>query len=850
MIEQLRRHARATPDGRAYVFLRDGEDELGSLSWAELDQRAQGSARRLRERAQPGDRIVLAYPQGLDFVISLYACFYAGLVAVPAPPPSRDLEGLRLIAQDADARCLLSSGRLVDAIATELPGITCVRTDEWRDENPPNPGWQPDSTALLLYTSGTTGMPRGVAIHYANLHDNVRQLREILASGPEPCVAVWTPQHHEFGLASLFLAVDLGCPCIVLPTAAVQQKPLRWLKAMTRYRCTVSGGPDTAYQLCADSIHEEQKAGLDLSAWQAAVCTGEPLRWDPLDRFAAAFYSHGFRRSSFRAIYGLAEATLFASATAGEPRISYVGDRHLGLARVSCGRPPAQTRMLIVNPESRQLCPPGEVGEIWLANSSVGAGYWGKPAETSSTFSAHLADGEGPFLRTSDLGFLDDNELYIAGRLPDHFVVRGRSFHPEDLESTAWESHPTLEPGASAVFFHEGKLVVVSEVRRAAQRDLEGAKVVRAIRRALAEKHRANTHTVVLVKPSGLPRTPGGKLRRGALRDAYLGQALHPLASWDFWAEATDAPPPPSPAPEEGSGSSLGGDDFWQGLGAEIRQELTGVMAARSYPEGTVVFHEGDTDGGLFVVLGGEALVEKRLEEDRYELLGIICPGGVFGEMTLFGDAGRSATVRARGELRTLYLGRPEFAAFLAAQPETAAHLLGALLSLVSSRLREATQCLMAVRETSRVLGRELEIPEICQSVLERVMRALPAEGAVVALYEEGRCTPIVGFGLPPDLAAPFPLPPTLVNELMRRTESIRLGPDDPAVAFLGQRWCLLTELSHEGQMLGLVGVLTNSEECPFTPAHAIMLAVVANQAASSVAHARRRLTSAGGAPP
>lgn len=843
MIPTLRHHAQSTPSAKAFIFLRDAEDELTTLTFAELDARARAAAGRLRQLAQPGDRAVLAYAQSLDFVISLFGCFYAGLVAVPASPPSRDLEGLRFIARDADARCLLSSGRLVDALASELPDVTCVRTDEWKDDHPPDPGWQPDSTAMLLYTSGATEPPRGVAIHYANLAHNLKSFREALdLRGGEQGIGVWTPQHHELGLASVLLAVELGCPCVVMPTAAVLQKPLRWLKAMSRYRCTLSGGPDHAYQLCADSIHEDQKGTLDLSSWQAALISGEPLRYEALDRFAAAFQGKGFRRSACRAVYGLAEATLFTSLSAGEPRVSYVGERHLNLARVSCGRPPADTQLLIVDPDSRQPCVAGQVGEIWLANGSVGAGYWGRPAESGTTFTAHLADGQGPFLRTADMGFLDDGDLYIAGRLPDHFAVRGRSHHPEDLEHTAAGSHPSLEPGGCATFFHEGKLVVVCEVRRTAQRDLEGGKVVRAIRRALAEKHRANTHTVVLLKPSGLPRTPGGKLRRHACRDAYLEQTLHPLAAWDFWAEATDATAPSSPPPDENGGATIG-DDFWQRLPAEMRTEMTEVMAARDYPDGEVVFLEGDPGGGLFVVLEGEALVEKRLDEDRDELLGIISPGGVFGEMTLFGDAGRSATVRARGTLRTLHLGRTEFKAFLSAQPETAAHLLGALLSLVSSRLREAHQCLMAVRETGRLLGMAVETPEVCQSVLERVMKALPAEGAVVALLEDGRCTPIVGYGLPPDLSTPFPLAPALVEEMMQRTESVRLGPHDRAVAFLGHRWCLLTEMQHEGKMLGLVGVLSNQEECPFTQAHSVMLAVVANQAGSSIAHARHRET-------
>lgn len=853
MIEQLRQRAREKPDQKAFVFLRDGEDELASLTFAELDRRARSAASRLTELARPGDRAVLAYPQGLDFIVALFACFYAGLVAVPASSPSRDLDGLRQIARDSDARCLLSSGRLVEAIGQELrsdPALTqliCTRTDDWTAEDGPDPGWTPDSTALLLYTSGATGPPRGVAVHYAHLLNSVRQLRQALAENGQESLVSCLPPHYEMGLGSLFLAVELGAPCIVLPPPAVQQKPQRWLKALSRYRSTISGGPSSLYRLCAQ-LSAEQRQGLDLSAWRVAYCGGEAPCPEALESFSKAFTTQGFRPAALRTLYTLAEAALWVSLSPSGAalRVTCLGDQPEKLRRVGCGRPPAETRLLIVDPDSLTPSGPGQIGEIWLASDSVAAGYWGRPQDSASAFEGHLANGSGPFLRTGDLGFLDQDELFIAGRLANRILMRGQAHYPEDLEASASASHPGLEPNGAAVFFHDDKLVVVCEVSRAAQRDLEAGTLVRAIRRALVEAHLVNTHTVVLVKPSGLPRTPTGKLRRYACQQAYLEQSLSPLASWDFWAEASPlatiavaAQPAPSPEPVASPG-----EDFWQGLAEELREQLTQVMSVKTFADGEAVFHEGDLAGGLFVVMEGEAVVEKQLDPDRFEILGIVSPGGVFGEMTLFGEAGRSATVRSRGTLRTLHLGRDEFRSFLVSQPESAAQILGALLSLVSSRMREATQCLMTLRETGRLLGMAVDIPELCQSVLERVVKALPAEGAVIALLEGGRFTPVVGFGLPPELSVPFALEPALINELILRSEGLRLGPANPKVAFLGYRWCLLTELQHEERLLGLVGVLSNQEQGPFTRAHSVMLAVVANQAASSVAHARLRASS------
>jgi acyl transferase domain-containing protein len=362
----------------------------------------------------------------------------------------------------------------------------------------------------------------------------------------------WLPLFHDMGLiGNVLQALYVGVPCILMAPAAFLQQPLRWLQAISHYRATTSGAPNFAYDLCVSKITPEQRASLDLSSWTVAFNGAEPVRADTLDRFTTAFAPCGFRREAFYPCYGMAEATLFVSGgLPSDPPLLYQVDRvaleqnrviaatdEQARTLVSCGRSWLDQQLVIVDPESRSACPPGQVGEIWVAGPSVAQGYWNRPEQTQETFQAYLADGHaGPFLRTGDLGHLQDGELFITGRLKDLMIIRGRNHHPQDIELTVEQSHPALRAGCGAAFAIEiegsEQLVVAQEVRRDQLRKLDTEDVIGAIRQAIAEQHELQVHTVLLLKTNSIPRTSSGKIQRHACRAGFLSGGLNILHRW------------------------------------------------------------------------------------------------------------------------------------------------------------------------------------------------------------------------------------------------------------------------------------------------------------------------------
>jgi acyl-CoA synthetase (AMP-forming)/AMP-acid ligase II len=430
--------------------------------------------------------------------------------------------------------------------------------------------WQPPpadsgAVAFLQYTSGSTASPKGVTITHGNLMVNVRMIRQAFDLSEAPVGVGWLPLFHDMGLVGNVLGTAyVGGHLVLMPPAAFLQRPARWLEAVARYRATVSGGPDFAYDLCARKVTPAERAGLDLSGWAVAFTGAEPVRPETLDRFTSAFGTCGFRRKAFFPCYGLAEATLLVTAgpAASGPRVLAVSRRALEQDRVSeagaearsvvsCGGPAEGGRVAIVDPSTSTPCPTGRVGEVWVGGSHVAAGYWEKPAETEVTLRAHLADtGEGPFLRTGDLGFLRDGELFVTGRLKDLIIIRGANHYPEDLEVTAGRSHPALRPQGGAAFAVEAagevRVVVAHEVERGAERSDLGP-VLRAVRRTVTEEHDVAVHAVLLLRAGAIPRTSSGKVRRHACAAAFAAGELDVLATSALGEdERTD--PPTSPA--------------------------------------------------------------------------------------------------------------------------------------------------------------------------------------------------------------------------------------------------------------------------------------------------------------
>jgi len=536
LVQVLHRWAREEPGRRAYTFLADGEDDERTLHYAELDLRVRAVAARLQALGLAGERVLLLFPPGLDYPVALLGCLAAGAVAVPAYPPtgSRGVPRLQAILADCAPRCILTTAALrpvverleVAALCLEIDSIEVAKADGYRKA-----GLTADTLAFLQYTSGSTGTPKGVMVSHGNLVANEKIIQEAIRSDESSVMVSWLPLYHDMGLiGGLLHPLWLGSSCVLMAPLHFLQRPLRWLKAISRYGGVVSGAPNFAYELCARKIAPEDLAGLDLSRWRVAFNGAEPVRAEALERFAEAFAPAGFRSSSFLPCYGLAETTLMVSGSRFHPEVTvYAADASRRL--VSCGGIPSGVDLRIVDPSTR-LPTEGE-GEVWVAGATVTHGYWNLPEATAETFHARLADGQGPYLCTGDLGVLRGGELFITGRIKDLIIIRGRNLYPQDVEWTAARSHPAARPDCGAAFTvdtgGEERLVLVQEV---AFRGADLGEVATAIRRAVAEEHEVPVSALVLVKPGGVPKTTSGKIQRRECRQLFLTGGLVPLGEW------------------------------------------------------------------------------------------------------------------------------------------------------------------------------------------------------------------------------------------------------------------------------------------------------------------------------
>ena len=563
LVELLRERALRQPSRIAYTFLMDGEEEESHLTFGELDRRARGVAAWLQENGGAGQRVLLLYPPGPEFVAAFWGCLYARAAAVPAYPPklNRSVERLRAIVADADARIALTTGQMLARLESraegsgELGALRLLATEQLDDDAAD--GWREPTLdggtlAFLQYTSGSTGTPKGVMLTHENLLHNQEMIRLAFRQTAESVIVGWLPLYHDMGLiGNVLQPLYVGARCVLMTPMAFLQRPARWLQAITRYRATTSGGPNFAYQLCVRKVTPEEREGLDLSSWVAAFNGAEPVRAETLRSFAETFAPYGFRREAFYPCYGLAEATLFVSGgqaarapvlfqarasslEAGRAEAVPEGDA-AARALVSCGGAFLGQRIVVVEPGTSRRCAEGQVGEVWVGGPSVAAGYWARPDETEATFQAYTAgNGAGPFLRTGDLGFLLDGELFVTGRLKELVIIRGRNLYPHDIERAAEASHPLCRPGCGAAFSVEGDegegLILVQEVEGRRAEGLDS--VVNAIRAAVAEEFEVQPAAVVLLRPGTLPKTSSGKTQRNECRRLFLAGELHGVAEW------------------------------------------------------------------------------------------------------------------------------------------------------------------------------------------------------------------------------------------------------------------------------------------------------------------------------
>lgn len=560
-VEILRKRALHQSEEIVYTFLSDGETASDCLTYQALDKRAQAIAATLQSYQTTGERALLLYPPGLEFVAAFFGCLYAGVVAVPVYPPRRNQKNTRLeaIIGDAGATIVLTTASLLTSIQKALPLVNrhCIATDDL--PNDVASAWQEptinsESLAFLQYTSGSTGMPKGVMVSHGNLIHNSTLIYQLFGHNPQSRGVIWLPLYHDMGLiGGVLQPLYGGFPVTLMSPISFLKKPLRWLQAISRYQATTSGGPDFAYDLACRRISPEQRASLDLSSWEVAFSGAEPIRAQTLERFANYFSPCGFRREAFYPCYGMAETTLIVSGglkteppivcpiKAGElekKRVVSATEEEKNIRSiVGCGRSWLNQKIVIVDPESLTLCEPCQVGEIWVSSDSVAQGYWKQPEQTKQTFHGYLRDrDEGPFLRTGDLGFLQDGELFITGRIKDLMIIQGRNHYPQDIEITVEESHPSLRPNSGAAFTIEfaeqEKLVIAHEVERSYLRKLNSNEVIGAIRRAVAEEHDLQVYAVLLLKIGGIPKTSSGKIQRRACREKFLDGSLDIVADW------------------------------------------------------------------------------------------------------------------------------------------------------------------------------------------------------------------------------------------------------------------------------------------------------------------------------
>jgi acyl-CoA synthetase (AMP-forming)/AMP-acid ligase II len=550
-MELLRWRAAKIGDKRGFTYVEDGERKETHLTYSELDVRARMVAAQLQQiaHARHGERAILLYPPGLDALPAFFGCQYAGVVAVPVipPRPGQPPRDILAIAKDSQPRMLLTSTCMLpvaQTLAGMIPDIIVITTDTL--ELALADAWQPpqvnpDDLAFLHFTSGSTKAPRGIMFDHRRVLALLYTQAAIIQDNWATLVS-WAPLYTGMGLfGGAIEPLQLGVQAVMMSPLDFSTKPARWLHLIARYPQVLSGGPNFCFQLLVDRVTPAECEGLDLSSWVLMHCGAEPIRERTLSAFAAKYAPYGLSADAFLTTYGLSEAMMSVSTRLGPVQALTLDrvemeKRHVkrlakgnpaGQLFVNCGKPYEGETVTIVNPDTLLPAGPDEIGEIWVSGPNILAGYWRQPAETEAVFGAHMADGSGPYLRTGDLGFVQDGGLYITGRAKDVIILHGRNIYALDIEQSAELAHPALQQAASAAFGitenDEEHLVLVMEVKASVSNpDMD--EIAHAVRRAIAEDHQLPVHSVALVEANSIPRTTSGKVQRYKARESFLEQ--------------------------------------------------------------------------------------------------------------------------------------------------------------------------------------------------------------------------------------------------------------------------------------------------------------------------------------
>ncbi|HOC67583.1 MAG TPA: fatty acyl-AMP ligase [Candidatus Hydrogenedentes bacterium] len=558
LVALVRERAENDCDKTYISFLEDGETVSKGLTAGALEIRARAIAAFLQERRLAGERAILIYPPGLDYVEAFYGCLFAGVWAVPAYPPNpmrlkQSLPRLTSIMRDALPAVILTTAAaapLLEQLASHDPsftGIPVYPTDSLPDDL--CEGWRaaavsPEDVAFIQYTSGSTSEPKGVMISHRNILHTVEDLARCVAYREWERLLIWLPTFHDMGLiCGLVIPLYKGLPMYLMSPMAFLQRPLRWWQAVSNLGITQTVGPNFSYDLSVRKSTPENRAALRLEQLRIAGTVAEPIHRATIESFSEAFAPAGFRREVFQSGYGLAESTLkvsggfihwvnVRSAALKENRVEIVPENTEDTQSIiSCGTTDMGGQVCIVDPETLCTCPPDRIGEIWVKGPAVAKGYWNRPEISECVFRAYTVDtGDGPFLRTGDLGFLHDQELYVTGRIKDLIILDGANIYPQDIEWTVQKSHEAVRPGCCAAFSIESDnrehVVVATELFPQVAPACALDQIAKEIRHQVSRYHQVGLHDVVFIKSGSIPKTSSGKIQRHATRRRYLENGL------------------------------------------------------------------------------------------------------------------------------------------------------------------------------------------------------------------------------------------------------------------------------------------------------------------------------------
>ena len=565
LVSVLAKRAEVQADDRAYIFLGDHGVEEAALTFRQLHDASHALAARLAGIAQPGDRAMLVFPPGLEFMVAFFGCLIARVIAVPMMMPRRQSARDSSAAIMANCEPAVALTNSAFAIRLDLQtrfareGIVWLPLDI--DAASPATGATdlplpaPHDIAFLQYTSGSTSEPKGVAVSHANLLANLEMIRVSLGNSRQSTYVNWVPLYHDMGLILNALeALYVGALCVMMAPNAFTQRPLGWLRAISTYRAEVGCSPNFGYDLCVNRYRAEQMVGVDLSSWKVALNGAEPVRAETIARFTETFAGHGFHANATFPAYGMAEATLLISGgSRGTGHVTRTVSRAALQAHkvaapanaadaqtlVGCGRALSNERIAIVEPDDCTRLPASQVGEVWVNGSNVARAYWKKRDATETGLNARIrGDGDGAnWLRTGDLGFLDEaGELFITGRIKDLIIVRGINHYPQDIERTVQAAHPALRANCGAAFSvsderGEETLVIVQEIERTERNRIDPTEMKGLIRENVTDQHELFARHIVLIKPGALPKTTSGKIQRSLARQSWLEQRFEDLAA-------------------------------------------------------------------------------------------------------------------------------------------------------------------------------------------------------------------------------------------------------------------------------------------------------------------------------